>query len=126
MGRFLGIGIANMVTAVTPDRVVIGGGVSAAADLLLGPIRDEVDRRVLHTSLDEVEIVVAELGTWAGAIGAAVHGAARDGRGGRLMVDGHEPSRPYRRIEQALRERIATLQPGNDCRPTRSCAPSSA
>lgn len=75
VGRFLGIGIANMITAVTPDRVVIGGGVSAAADLLLGPIRDEVDRRVRTTSLDEVEIVVAELGTWAGAIGAAVHGA---------------------------------------------------
>ena len=27
------------------------------------------------TSLDEVEIVAAELGTWAGAIGAAIHGA---------------------------------------------------
>jgi hypothetical protein len=34
-----------------------------------------VRRRVLTTSLTEVEIVTAELGTWAGAIGAAVHGA---------------------------------------------------
>ena len=31
-----------MVTVITPDRVVIGGGVAAAADLLLGPIRDEL------------------------------------------------------------------------------------
>jgi glucokinase len=74
-GRYLGIGIANMVTAITPDRVVLGGGVAAAVDLLIAPIQDELARRVKTTSLDEVEIVPAELGTWAGAIGAAVHGA---------------------------------------------------
>jgi glucokinase len=75
VGRYLGIGIANMITVISPDRVVIGGGIAAAGDLLLGPIRDEVRRRVLMTSLNEVEIVTAELGTWAGAIGAAIHGA---------------------------------------------------
>ncbi len=85
VGRYLGIGIANMVSAITPDRVVLGGGISAAADLLLGPIQEELRRRVHTTSLDEVEIVTAELGTWAGAIGAAIHGAEalerRDGAG---------------------------------------------
>jgi glucokinase len=75
VARYLGIGIANMVTVLSPDRVVIGGGISAAGDLLLGPIRDELRRRVRTTSLDQVEIVIAELGTWAGAIGAAIHGA---------------------------------------------------
>jgi glucokinase len=75
IGRYLGIGIANMIAVLTPDRVVIGGGVSAAADLLLDPIRDELRRRVRTTALDEVELVTAELGTWAGAIGAAIHGA---------------------------------------------------
>jgi glucokinase len=83
VGRYLGIGIANMVSVVTPDRVVIGGGISAAADLLLGPIRDEMRRRVRTTSIDEVEVVTAELGTWAGAFGAAIHGA-----------EGIEPGRP--------------------------------
>jgi glucokinase len=80
VGRYLGIGIANMVTVIAPDRVVLGGGVAAALDLLIGPIRDELRRRVKTTSLDEVEIVTAELGTWAGAIGAAVHGAEQDER----------------------------------------------
>jgi glucokinase len=55
--------------------VVLGGGVSGAGHLLLEPIRDEVRRRVSVTDLDAVEIVAAELGTWAGAIGAGVHGA---------------------------------------------------
>jgi glucokinase len=75
IGRYLGIGIANMVAVISPDRVVIGGGVAAAGDVLLGPIRDELRRRVLTTSLDEVDLVTAELGTAAGAIGAAIHGA---------------------------------------------------
>ncbi len=75
VGHLLGIGIANMIAVITPDRVVLGGGIAASADLLLGGIRAELERRVRTTALDEVEIVTAELGTWAGAIGAAIHGA---------------------------------------------------
>jgi glucokinase len=75
-GRFLGIGLANVITLVTPDRVVIGGGNGTAAfDLLIDPIYEELRRRVRMTRLDLVEIVPAELGVWAGAIGAAIHGA---------------------------------------------------
>jgi len=75
VGQALGIGIANMIVVVSPDRVVLGGGNAVAADLLLPAIHEELQRRVHTTSLAEVEIVVAELGTWAGAIGAAIHGA---------------------------------------------------
>ncbi len=75
VGRYLGIGIGNMIAVISPDRVVIGGGVSAAGDLLLASARDEIERRVRTTSISEVELVIAELGTWAGAIGAAIHGA---------------------------------------------------
>jgi glucokinase len=77
IGRYLGIGIANLIVALTPDRVVIGGGVAAAGELLFGPVRAEIRRRVYVTDLDRVEIVPAQLGTWAGAIGAAIHGAER-------------------------------------------------
>jgi glucokinase len=80
VGRYLGIGIANMIAVISPDRVVIGGGLAVAGDLLLGPIHDELRRRVHTTSLDEVEVVTAELGTWAGAIGAAIHGAEQAAR----------------------------------------------
>jgi glucokinase len=79
IGRYLGIGIANAVTIVSPDRVVIGGGIAAAGDLLLAPIRNEIRRRVRTTSVDEVEVVTAELGTWAGAIGSAIFGAEEAG-----------------------------------------------
>ncbi len=75
VGTALGIGIANVIVVIAPDLVVIGGGVAAAGDLLLDPIRDELRRRVYTTALDRVEVVTAELGPWAGAIGAAIHGA---------------------------------------------------
>jgi glucokinase len=75
VGRYLGIGIGNMITVISPDRVVIGGGIAAASDLLFPEIRAEIRRRVLTTSVDMVDIVTAELGTWAGSMGAAVHGA---------------------------------------------------
>jgi glucokinase len=75
VGRYLGIGIANMIVVVTPDVVVIGGGIAAAFDLLRDPIEAELRARVRTTALDLVRLVPAELGTWAGAIGAAIHGA---------------------------------------------------
>jgi glucokinase len=79
VGRYLGIGIANMITVISPDRVVLGGGVAAAGDLLFDAIRAEVARRVRMTSVDQVTIVAAELGIWAGSIGSAVHGAESAG-----------------------------------------------
>ena len=75
VGRYLGIGIANMIVVVNPDVVVIGGGISAAFDLLREPIEAELRDRVHTTALDLVRLVPAELGTFAGAIGAAIHGA---------------------------------------------------
>jgi glucokinase len=77
VGRYLGIGIANVITLVNPDRIVIGGGIAAAGDLLLDGARAEIRRRVQMTSLAAVDMVLGELGIWAGAIGAALHGAER-------------------------------------------------
>jgi len=74
VGRYLGIGIASMIVVITPDRVVLGGGLAVAADLMLPAIHAELRRRVHTTSLDAVTVVTAELGIWAGAIGAAIHG----------------------------------------------------
>lgn len=75
VGQALGIGIANAITIVTPDVVVIGGGIAAASDLLFPPIRRELERRITMTDGERVRLVAAELGPWAGAIGAAVFGA---------------------------------------------------
>ncbi|HSS94803.1 MAG TPA: ROK family protein [Candidatus Dormibacteraeota bacterium] len=75
VGQYLGIGVGNVVALLSVDRVVVGGGVAAAGDMLLEPLQAELRRRVFITDLDAITVVGAELGIWAGAIGAALHGA---------------------------------------------------
>jgi len=74
-GRYLGIGIANVVLTVAPEAVVIGGGVAEAGELILEPTRQELARRVKVMPVEQVRVVRAELGQRAGAIGAALWGA---------------------------------------------------
>jgi glucokinase len=81
IGRYLGIGISNAVTVITPELVILGGGWAEAGALIIEPIKAEMRRRVITTPVERVEVVLAELGTWAGAIGAAVHGAERAAAG---------------------------------------------
>ncbi len=68
---FLGIGIANLVTALHPDLVVLGGGVAAMGERLLGPVRRAVADRVRMLPLDGVRIERSALGEKAGLYGAA-------------------------------------------------------
>lgn len=76
VGRYLGIGVSNVVVLVSVDRIVIGGGVAGAGEMLLDPIRQELARRVHVTDVARIDVVCGELGIWAGAIGAALHGSA--------------------------------------------------
>jgi len=78
-GRYLGIGIANILTCVGVKRVVIGGGVAKAGDFLLNPIREEVKKRVLLMPVDQVEILTARLGNDAGIVGMAAWSARQHG-----------------------------------------------
>ncbi len=71
-GFYIGVAVSNIIIAVGPQKVVIGGGVSQAGDLLLDPIRKTVAERVNVTSIEKVQIVRAELGPNAGLIGAGV------------------------------------------------------
>jgi glucokinase-like ROK family protein len=70
-GRYLGIGIAALVSFLNPDMVILGGGVIRAGTPILEPIRRIVRLRTLTTAGQRVQIVPAGLGTEAPAIGAA-------------------------------------------------------
>jgi glucokinase len=79
IGRRLGIGVVSLVNIFNPQVVVIGGGVSAAGDLLLDPAREIVASRALLPGRDGVRIEIAQFGPEAGLVGAALMG--RDGTG---------------------------------------------
>jgi len=73
IGRHLGAAVASLVNLFDPDVVVIGGGFGVAAgDLLLEPVREVLRREVLPPGAEGVRLAVAELGSSAGVIGAAL------------------------------------------------------
>lgn len=71
-GRYLGIGLANIVNIFNPDIIVIGGGISGAGRFLLNPARKEMKRNILSPLARNTKVVKANLGEYAGAIGAAL------------------------------------------------------
>jgi glucokinase len=73
--RHLSAAIASLIMVLGPDRIVVGGGVAAAGEALLAPLRADVRRRMPLVPRADVEIVPAVLGSYAGAMGAAVAAA---------------------------------------------------
>ena len=72
LGERLGIGIANALNTFDPDAVVIGGGVSVAGELLLGPATEVARRFALPGIGERAEIRLARHGREAGVRGAAL------------------------------------------------------
>ena len=70
--RYLGIALANAHMLLAPDAFVIGGGIAAAGDALLVPLAAEVRRRMTLDDPENVRILPAQLGSKAGAVGAAL------------------------------------------------------
>ena len=81
-GRYLGIGVANLITLYAPDIVVLGGSVMGSADLFLPSIRDVVRGSCGLVPADRVELAVAALGRDAPLIGAALVWRYRFGKEG--------------------------------------------
>src|SRR5215210_6995861 len=71
-GKYLGIAVGNILGVISPQRVIFGGGVSRAGDLLLTPIVQTVNERVHVIPVEKVEFVMAELGINGGLVGAAL------------------------------------------------------
>ncbi len=72
VGRWLGLGVANVVAGIDPELVVVGGGVSAADELLLEPAREALAGSLVgvgHRTLPS--LVRARLGSLAGVVGIA-------------------------------------------------------
>jgi len=72
IGDWLGVGVANLVASLDPEVVVVGGGVSAAGELLLEPARAALSRSLVGAEHRVVPpLVRARFGPEAGVIGAA-------------------------------------------------------
>jgi glucokinase len=82
-GRNLGLALANVVDVLNPEMIVIGGGVAAAGNLLLGPARAALKQWAQPLAAKQVRIRLSRLGSNAGLLGIA-----------RLCFDRLEKGRP--------------------------------
>ncbi|MCC0179413.1 ROK family protein [Waterburya agarophytonicola K14] len=70
-GRVLGAGLASLVYVLTPEAIIIGGGISASSQFFLPSTMQELEKRVVSPSRTGLQLLTAELGNKAGMLGAA-------------------------------------------------------
>jgi glucokinase len=78
-GRSIGIAVASVINLLSIERIILGGAVMEAGDLILKPIIDEAGKRSFQPCFEATKIVAAELGADGVAIGSAL--LARDAQG---------------------------------------------
>lgn len=87
-GRVVGRAMASVCNLLNPGRVVIGGDLAAAGEVLLDPLRDALCRSALQIVGESLQVVPAALGDQAGALG----GVALVLREGQRLAVAAEPS----------------------------------
>lgn len=71
-GGHLGVAIANLINLMNPARVVLGGRLATAGELLLAPLRKSLLERALWTSIERSDVVISALGSEHIAVGGAL------------------------------------------------------
>lgn len=69
-GAAIGAVVAGLAMAVNPQCVVVGGELAETGEVLLGPMREAISRRILLNQIAPLEVVPAELGSRAEVMGA--------------------------------------------------------
>jgi predicted NBD/HSP70 family sugar kinase len=76
-GRHIGVATANLCNLIDPERVIVAGELSRAGELLLGPLRHAVERSIIVNQDLMPDIVQAQLGPRAAALGAVAYAVDR-------------------------------------------------
>src|SRR3954471_14709099 len=69
-GTAIGTAVATLCNLLNPRRVVVGGDLGVAGELLLAPLREALRRGAIQSAADDVEVVQGELGDRAEVLGA--------------------------------------------------------
>jgi len=72
VGKYLGIGLANVVDTINPEVIVVGGGIMRAGKFILAPAKKEMKKNILSQGAKKTKIFKSKLGKFAGAIGATL------------------------------------------------------
>ncbi|MFC7218374.1 ROK family protein [Streptomyces polyrhachis] len=92
VGRHIGSGVASLCNLLNPSRVVLGGDLAEAGELVLGPIRDSVARYAIPSAARQLGIEVGALGNRAEVLGALA--LVLNEMGDKSVLDGFIPAQP--------------------------------
>ncbi|MFF3859174.1 ROK family protein [Streptomyces sp. NPDC002209] len=70
VGRHVGSGVANLCNVLNPSRVVLGGSLAEAGELILAPIRESVGRYAIPSAARQLSVLTGSLGGRAEVLGA--------------------------------------------------------
>ncbi|MET9656189.1 ROK family transcriptional regulator [Streptomyces sp. NPDC006510] len=70
VGRHIGSGVANLCNLLNPSRVILGGSLAEAGELVLAPIRDSVSRYAIPSAARQLSVLPGALGGRAEVLGA--------------------------------------------------------
>lgn len=70
--EYLAIGLGSAIHLIAPQMIVLGGGVAAAGELLLAPLKRRLRNHVFYIPVDEVRLETAKLGQESPLLGAAL------------------------------------------------------
>ncbi len=70
VGRHIGSGVANLCNLINPSRMVLGGHLAEAGELVLGPIRESVARYAIPSAARQLAVMPGALGGRAEVLGA--------------------------------------------------------
>ena len=90
IGRHVGMGVASLCNLLNPSRVVLGGDLAEAGELVLGPIRESVARYAIPSAARRLAVVPGALGARAEVLGALA--LALSEVGDSHLLDGTDPS----------------------------------
>jgi predicted NBD/HSP70 family sugar kinase len=88
-GRQIGTGVATLCNLLNPRRIILGGDLAEAGELVLSPIRDSVARYAIPSAGRQLSVVPGTLGGRAEVLGALALVMSEMGESGALGRTGH-------------------------------------
>jgi len=89
VGRHIGMGVASLCNLLNPSRIVLGGDLAEAGELVLGPIRESVSRYAIPSAAHRLSVVPGALGARAEVLGALA--LVLSEMGDSTLLDGNTP-----------------------------------
>ncbi len=85
-GRKIGMAAANLCNVFNPERVILGGDLADAGEVLLGPVREAIERFSLPSVAESIRVEKGSLGADAELLGVAAFALERFVEDGSILM----------------------------------------